>query len=75
MMHLQPNLHMKSTDENFKTFNRVVKPIDETIELKILKLDEKFILEDKFYTNPDDSIILRSTHITGKLIRPEHGRV
>ena len=37
---------------------------------KILQEGEEFILQDRFYTNSDQSIILRSTNATGKIIRP-----
>jgi len=62
------NYSMK--DENIKVFDRFVQP-PPGVTIKILQPCEEFILEDKFYTNQDQSIILRSTNATGKLIRPK----
>ena len=49
---------------------RIVAPIKDT-QLFILKKDEVFILDGKFYRTPDEQLIIKSTNITGRLIRPK----
>jgi len=41
------------------------------VVFKILYAGEEFTLQDKYYTNSNESIVLRSTHRTGQLIQPK----
>lgn len=57
---------MNQTNMNEK----IVQPADKNTVLVILSQGEKFVLENKYYKNEDESLIIRSTNITGKLFTP-----
>ena len=61
---------MKNLQQDYQpNYNRIVSPKATTQQLKILKENEAFALENHFYHNKDESIIVRATSANAALFK------
>lgn len=60
---------MSKLKNNKNLYEQIFDRVSIVKEPKILFKDEEFSLDSKYYTNKDQSIILRSNNETGKIIK------